>query len=137
MVFNWIAGSTQVNSPKHKQGSIFRSLSVLDGATLLYYVNYMANICINEPFLVLVHVNCHDFNIFSSHVGRSGIVVDHCVYCSMTEIRQETHWIVNTTGWFNLPSWKHTTRSLFARKRGMVPQGTQHYTSLRGLLTVK
>ena len=59
------------------------------------------------------------------------------LYCSMTEIRQETHWIVNTTGWFNLPSWKHTTRSLFARKRGMVPQGTQHYTSLRGLLTVK
>ena len=49
------------------------------------------------------------------------------MYCSMTEIRQETHWIVNTTGWFNLPSWKHTTRSLFARKRGLVPQGTQHY----------
>ena len=28
LVFNWIAGSTQVNSPKHKRGFIFRALAV-------------------------------------------------------------------------------------------------------------
>ena len=28
LVFDWIAGSTQVNSPKHKRGFIFRVLSV-------------------------------------------------------------------------------------------------------------
>ena len=28
LVFDWIAGSTQVNSPKHKRGFIFRALSV-------------------------------------------------------------------------------------------------------------
>ena len=28
LVFDWTAGSTQVNSPKHKQGFIFRALSV-------------------------------------------------------------------------------------------------------------
>ena len=47
------------------------------------------------------------------------------LYCSLTEIRQETHWIVDTTGWFNPPSWNHTTHG-FAWNRGMVPQGTLH-----------
>ena len=28
LVFDWIAGSTQVHSPKHKRGFIFRALSV-------------------------------------------------------------------------------------------------------------
>ena len=28
LVFDWIAGSTQVNSPKYKRGLLFRSLSV-------------------------------------------------------------------------------------------------------------
>ena len=48
------------------------------------------------------------------------------VYCSMTEIRQETLWIVNTTGWFNPPSWNHTTHA-FVLIQSMAQQGTQHY----------
>ena len=28
IVFDWIAGSTQVNPPKHKRGLVFRALSV-------------------------------------------------------------------------------------------------------------
>ena len=42
-----------------------------------------------------------------SHVMRS---VPH-LRCSTAEIKQEIHWIVNTTGWFNPPSRNHTTQT--------------------------
>ena len=40
MVFDWIAGSTQVNSPEYKRGFIFRTLSVARrGYTAILYIN--------------------------------------------------------------------------------------------------
>ena len=40
-VFDWIAGSTQVNSRKHKRGFIFRALSVARrGYTAILNINY-------------------------------------------------------------------------------------------------
>ena len=37
LVFDWIAGSTHINSPKHKRGFILRAFC---GSTRQYYVNY-------------------------------------------------------------------------------------------------
>ena len=40
LVFDWIAGSFQVNSPEHKRGFIFRAISVTRrGYTAILYIN--------------------------------------------------------------------------------------------------
>ena len=50
----------------------------------------------------------------------------------MTEIRKETHWIINTTGWFNPPSWNHTTWSFCLESR----HGTTGYSALHFQFTL-